>query len=706
MSGVSGVSGVSGALSTVEVKDVTSVAEDIDHIVANNEEQASIVEALRACVAGQDSAFISLLTSYLHNQNPDVRNIRWCEQLIDVADTMLINGECEALSAPLLLCLKSARSQVAEAHGLWWQKARFDSERVRQLQDDLHIELASCRTLEQLDTLLKFSVGRFPLSRLHLVIHERESVHAETQAVELAAGLLVMLPLCDGVKILGYLLVDPTGVPALSVENLANSIANVMNSFTRLQALEVQAHDLQRINASLLHMANHDELTGLRNRSGFTRQLGRMLHSASSQQCTLEMLFIDLDGFKTVNDTFGHSAGDEVLIEVARRINSLLRETDHCARFGGDEFAIIVESEAGTLSAAGVADRLLKALNLPFSVAGMQVVLGASIGITRLGNGASEGRDVEELLKQSDTAMYQAKAAGKNCYRHYADYMAISLHRRMKLENAIKQGLSNDEFTFEYQPRVNVVTRMIQGFEALVRWHPRKNDLQSDDIKPGTFIPIAEATGLIVDIDRLALSQACKQLKRWKEEDNLTTCISVNMSVQRLQQPGLVDEVRETIDFYGIAPGMIELELTESAAMDDISKNVITLKHLRLLGVNVSIDDFGTGYSSLAYLKKLPVTCLKIDQSFLKGIIENDYTNSDAQIVKTIIALGKSMGYTLVAEGVETPEQTRFLISNGCIQAQGFLYSKSLTPSAATALLKRSNNGKALGTKAASESLH
>ena len=655
--------------------------------------------------------------------------------MLNEDDTDVTIQSCELEDSRLQVCSSScARDSVIPAtvnndtlrqDNALQQKVNFEKERARKMQDDLHIEIASCNTFEELDDLLDRSAVKLSLSRLFLVLHEQKAERKQLQAhkvisygirgrhcsdikynandilppdmaYELAVGLLVLAPIPDGVKTLGFLLLDPSSVTALSIENLASCIGKVLGGFIQVQAYEAQRVDLQQKNTSLRYMANHDELTGLENRSGFTRRLVQKLKNVENRQFTLELLLIGLDDFKAVNDTFGHEFGDVVLKEVANRIIAVLRDTDHSARFGSDEFAILIESDAGALSAALVAGRVLTALNTPLNVAGTQIELGASIGISRLGHGPNEGPDVSQLLKQSDTALYQAKAAGKNCYLHYADCMLTSLHRRLKLENAIKHALSNKEFTFEYQPRVNVVTRMIQGFEALVRWNPERDDLQADDISPGTFIPVAEASGLISEIDKLALIQACKQLKSWQEE-GLRTCISVNMSVKRLQQPDLVDEVRETIDFYGIAPGMIELELTESAAMDDISKNVITLKQLRLLGVNISIDDFGTGYSSLAYLKKLPLTCLKIDKSFLKGIVENNCISSDAQIIKTIIALGKSMGYTLVAEGVERPEQTRFLISHGCTQAQGFLYSKSLTSCAATSQLIRSKSGQAVG---------
>ena len=472
---------------------------------------------------------------------------------------------------------------------------------------------------------------------------------------------------------------------------LANAcVGNAIRSCVRLQVLEHQALDLQQKNASLSYLAEHDALTGLKSRGGFIQRLEQLTVSAELGGKTLEVLFIDLDGFKTVNDNFGHGAGDELLKDVSHRLAGLLQGTDCCARFGGDEFALIVENTQGTSSASVRAEKILEVLERPFSVRDMSIVLSASIGIARWGNGIGEGATVEEILKQSDTAMYHAKASGKNCFCQYADSMAITLRKQMMLENAIKLGMEKDEFNVHYQPRFNMVTGEIQGFEALMRWHPSNKEILPEDTCPDVFIAIAETTGSISAIDHLALTQACRQLRAWSDEFNITTRISVNMSAMRLQQRGLIKEVRETLKTFAIEPGMIELELTESAAMDDIVQSVRTLKKLRLLGVDLSIDDFGTGYSSLAYLQKLPVNCLKIDQSFLKGAMVNNFKNSDAEIVKTTIALGKSMGYTMVAEGVEQQAQAGFLVRNGCELAQGFLYSKPLSSTAATSLLRRS----------------
>ncbi len=704
---------------------VEKLSDRIAQLSPQDAVQACISDHLHDMVQGVETAFLETLAHYLQDVSRSRAEIAWCEHLVEDCVAVLIDAGVWRDKQQLMSTLVRARKILDDARRFYTQKLSFESERVRRLQDDLHIELASCVKLESLSASLGSFASAMSLNRLFLVLDQPEtsgphicdkylvlsfrhnsttwyeaqfsSMHVLPPDLteELSLGLLVQVPLCSEAKKLGYLLVDPTGIPTLSVENLANSISSAVSSCFRLQVLEYQALDLRQKNASLVYLSNHDELTGLKNRVAFSEQLAASMARSQRSMCSLEVLFIDLDGFKTVNDSCGHAAGDDVLRQVAQRLTRLCRNTDHFARFGGDEFAILVESAVGSKSAHALALRVLSELEAPFTVANTDIVLTASVGIARYGDGAGEGDSVENLLKQSDTSMYHAKASGKNRVSSFTDSMSVEIQKRMLLESAIKRGLEEGEFCVQYQPRVNVVTGTVLGFEALMRWHPKNSDIPVEDTRPGTFIALAESTGSIVELDKLALEQACAQLKIWKDQYQINTSVSVNMSVLRLQQPGLVEDVRETIQRHDIDPAMIELEVTESTAMDDISMNIRTLKQLRLLGVHLSIDDFGTGYSSLAYLKKLPVTCMKIDQSFLKGVMDNETDNSDAEIVKTIIALGKSMGYVLVAEGVEKQAQCNFLIQNGCEQAQGFLFAPSLTASDATQVLYQSLYGTA-----------
>ena len=690
-----------------------------------DQEQAEIAESLQKALAGEDNTFIEQLSRFLYNTVPQANELRWCEQLIIHFEFVVAGCSANTCKKSLLPCLHKAHEVIAKATGHYRQTVAFENERIRVLQDNLHIRLASCTDFSDLHSPLRQFLNAMPLHRMYIILNDYFGVqktnsqakllsfhklqddsiseHILNEAIfdvdkglpsemgrELRASPLVLLPLCDGDKTFGSLVVGHTYSAALSLENLATSISCAVNNCLRLHTLASQARELQKNNASLSYLAERDELTGLRNRSGFCQQLQRSIERLTSSEHMIEILYIDLDGFKTVNDSFGHDIGDNVLKSMAKRLTGELNENDICARFGGDEFAVILEGNHGKQSAAMLADRILSVLKVPFSVGNMSVRLGASIGISRYGNGSNESNTVVNLLKQADTAMYYAKSSGKNNTRLYADSMEVALRKRMKLENAINVGLENGDFYVKYQPRVNIINGEVIGFEVLMRWNCTFDDIHPDDTLPGVFIPVAEATGAIVAIDQLALTSACKQLKYWKDTFQVSKCLSVNMSVMRLQQSGLVDSVQDTLNTFGVDPKMIELEITESSAMNDIEDSERTLKRLRSIGVHLSIDDFGTGHSSLAYLKKLPVDCLKIDQSFLKGVTGADFDNFDAKIVKSIIGMGNSMGFSVVAEGVETQSQSCFLLNNGCKLAQGNFYSTALSAEAATVLCKES----------------
>ena len=686
-----------------------------------DQEQASIFGSFRKTIAGPDNTFVEHLAKYLYSTIREASELEWCEQMTIHLEFIVASRSTDSSINHLLPCLSKAREMVAEATGFYRERVAFENERIRRFQDNLHIELASCVEFTDLRIPIEKFVKAVPLRRLYLffnyqtdernarslakwfTFHELQDSSMNELAFDASKGLpsqlwqelnfgpLVLLPLCAGARTFGYLLIESTFNSALSVENLAISVGNAVNNCLRLQALAQQACELHKRNASLSYLAERDELTGLRNRSGFIDQLNHSIERAANKRCLIEILFIDLDGFKTINDSFGHDVGDIVLNIMAKRLAGLLGGADCCARFGGDEFSVLLESPVGDKSAITLADRVLNVLQVPFSVGKMSITLGASIGVARYGNGSDESVTVVDLLKQADTAMYQAKASGKNRVRFYTESMSIALHKRVKLENAITMGLDNGEFYVKYQPRVNVLTNEILGFEVLARWNTVHDDINPDETLPDVFIPVAEATGSIVEIDHLALTLACKQLKFWKDTFQISTRMSVNMSIMRLQQPGLVNTVQNTLQAFGVDPEMIELEITESGIMDDIENSMRTLNELRLLGVHLSIDDFGTGHSSLAYLKKLPVNCLKIDQSFLKGLANNNFDNFDAKIVQSIIRLANSMGFSVVAEGVENQAQCSFLIDNGCELAQGYLFSEALSSEDAIKLYKHSS---------------
>ncbi|HTN66349.1 MAG TPA: EAL domain-containing protein [Burkholderiaceae bacterium] len=428
----------------------------------------------------------------------------------------------------------------------------------------------------------------------------------------------------------------------------------------------------------LLFLSNHDILTRLPNRFLFYKRLDQAIASAQHATRRFAVFFIDLDRFKNINDTFGHPTGDALLQLVSDRLYECIRKSDLIARLGGDEFAILAESVSDMASATELAEQVMAALSLPFHVEGQELFVAASIGISVF---PQDGPTAEKLIKSADVAMYRAKGSGKNNYQFFAADMSTAPLEHMMLENALRHALQRAEFQLYYQPKVHASTARIYGMEALLRWnHP---DLGI--IGPSRFIPLAEEMGLIRAIGEWALQEACRQNAEWQHAGYAGLVVSVNLSSNQLQND-IVATVSDTLNQTGLAACWLELELTESTVMRAPEQSVLVLHALRDMGVQIAIDDFGTGYSSLSYLKRFPINTLKIDQSFVRDIIEDP---NDAAITDAVIALARALKMGVIAEGVETAEQLRFLRDNGCDSYQGFLFSRPLPAAEFQKLLPR-----------------
>jgi diguanylate cyclase (GGDEF)-like protein len=409
-------------------------------------------------------------------------------------------------------------------------------------------------------------------------------------------------------------------------------------------------------------LAHHDALTGLGNRVLLREHLGDALARVRSFGESLAVLFIDLDGFKSVNDTLGHSMGDELLKCIARRLRDTLRETDNIARLGGDEFAILQLSDEQPKAATALARRLIEVIKEPCVIEGHQMVVGASIGIAVCTT--QDRADPEQLLKNADLAMYRAKTDGRGTYRFFEPEMDARAQARRQLELNLREALACGDFELHYQPLVNLRTNTIAVFEALLRWkHP-----EYGSISPDEFIPVAEETGLIVQIGEWAVRQACAEAATWPEG----AAVAVNLSPIQFRSGNLVATVINALSASQLPSHRLELEITESVLLDRTEANLQILRQLRALGVKISMDDFGTGYSSLSYLRSFDFDKIKIDRSFIRDI--SSHTECRA-IVRAIAALGDSLGMTTVAEGVETAEQLRCLEAEGCTEIQGYLIS-------------------------------
>jgi diguanylate cyclase (GGDEF)-like protein/PAS domain S-box-containing protein len=460
----------------------------------------------------------------------------------------------------------------------------------------------------------------------------------------------------------------------------ALSISAVRDNAGRISHYVAVFSDITERKASearIAFLAQHDALTGLPNRALLHDRLEQALANAVRRQKRIALLFLDLDRFKTINDSLGHMMGDQLLQGVALRLSACVRETDTVSRQGGDEFLIVLTDVEVPADAARVAEKILDRLREPFQINTQQLGTSFSIGIALY---PEDGQDVESLMKNADTAMYHAKESGRNTYRFFDEVMNVNALERLHLENALRRALENNEFQLYYQPQVDLATGRIIGMEALLRWF--SGTLGS--VPPARFIPIAEECGLIVPIGRWVLHEACRQARHWQDAGFAPVPVAVNLSALQFRRDDIIATVRDVLETNGLDGQWLELELTESLLMQSGNAVEDTLARLKKLGVRMSIDDFGTGYSSLAYLKRFPVDRLKIDQSFVRDLNEDP---DDAVLVRTIIQLGHNLRLEVIAEGTETPEQMEFLRQEGCTAAQGYLFSPPLPAEAVTGLL-------------------
>jgi diguanylate cyclase (GGDEF)-like protein len=462
----------------------------------------------------------------------------------------------------------------------------------------------------------------------------------------------------------------------------------------RAEQAERHVAELERANRALeesrehfRHAAYHDALTGLPNRVLLTDHLRLAIERAKRhREHSFGLIFLDLDRFKYINDSLGHAAGDQLLVGIARRLETALRPTDTVARLGGDEFAILLDGLEDDGDAIRLAERVQTDLSAPFTLNGHEVFTTASVGITLSTTGYDHPEDV---LRDADTAMYRAKENGKARYELFDAVMHARAVERLRLENDLRRAVERGAFQVYYQPIISLETDKVAGFEALVRWqHPERGF-----VPPSEFIPIAEETGLIVEIGQWVLAESCRQMREWQRQsfENRLLTISVNLSGKQFLQPNLISRIKQTLHETDLDPRCLKLEITESIMMENAEAASEMLVQLRALGVQLSIDDFGTGYSSLSYLHRFPVNTLKIDRSFITRMGAD---GENAEIVRTIMTLASNLGMEVIAEGVETKAQLAQLKSMGCLYGQGYLFSQPLNKVGAGALIRAEEEGR------------
>ena len=437
---------------------------------------------------------------------------------------------------------------------------------------------------------------------------------------------------------------------------------------------------LQEQRDKLDYLAHHDVLTNLPNRVLFYDRLEQAIVYAQRNNKLFALLFLDLDQFKQINDSLGHDAGDIVLQEVAKRLTNVLRAEDTLSRLGGDEFTIILKDIEDSNDVAIVCQKIIDIIKEPIVIANNALHVSSSIGISIYKQDSIEAK---ELIKFADTAMYKAKEDGRDNFQFYSKEMTARAFERVIVENALRLGIENDEFIVYFQPQFNAFEDKLIGMEALVRWQHPEMGL----VPPGKFIPIAEDSGLIIELDRIVMKKAMKQFTLWYEKGLNPGVLALNLAMKQLAEKDFLDVLETTMKELNFKAEWLELEITEGDIMTNPELSIAKLNKIHEAGIELAIDDFGTGYSSLSYLRRLPLDKLKIDQSFIKDVLESD---DDAAIVQAIISLGKSLNMRLIAEGVEILDQKHFLIENGCENIQGYFYSKPIPPQEVEKLLLKS----------------
>lgn len=441
--------------------------------------------------------------------------------------------------------------------------------------------------------------------------------------------------------------------------------------YSRYEELKISKEKIRKI-------AYTDYLTELPNRVAFTEMLDSVMLTLRNDEL-IALIDIDLDNFKNINDTLGHSFGDEMLIDVAHRLQGVLEEDDYLARIGGDEFVVLTQNIKDISSYEDKIKKIQKSFTYPFVLSTKEFFVTVSMGITFA---PKDGKTTQTLVKNMDSAMYVAKENGKNNYCYFDDSINARMMKKIEMQSELRKAIENSEFVVHYQPQMDLSTNRVVGFEALARWEHPKDGL----VMPLEFIPIAEESGLIVGIGKKILIEACQQLKVWEDEGYGDITMAVNLSARQFKDSYFLSMVYDVIEETHVNPKKLEFEITESIALDDIEYTVATIQKLQELGITFSLDDFGTGYSSLNYLKQLPVNNLKIDKSFLDTVLDN---KSDQKIVSTMIDLARVLNINVIAEGVEMQEQEEFLKIANCNKAQGYLYSKPLPKEEAGEILRR-----------------
>jgi diguanylate cyclase (GGDEF)-like protein/PAS domain S-box-containing protein len=536
---------------------------------------------------------------------------------------------------------------------------------------------------QYLDAIDKIEIGLFVVNEAYDVEYMNDTMkkwfgdQTNKTCYSSVAGLDEPCPYCklpDVIKENKKVIYEPITPDGQSFDIVATSIKNSDGTISKMEVIR-NVTDQKNIQAELLkqkeeldYQAHHDALTGLPNRILFNDRLEHSIKQNYRDNTKMALLFIDLDHFKEINDSLGHIIGDDVLKVITKRLKSIIRDVDTISRLGGDEFTIIISNIKDIQDISVLARKILKIIAKSIEIDTHELYVSSSIGISLY---PDDGSEAQNLIKYADAAMYKAKNEGRNNFQFYSSEMTELAFERVVMESSFRASLKNDDFIVYYQPQVDGLNDKIIGMEALVRWnHPSMGI-----VSPSKFIPLAESTGLIVDLDRYVMKTAMKQLSKWYAKGLNPGVLALNLSVKQLKEDDFIDNLQAIIHSTNCRAQWIELEVTEGQVMSNPEESIKILNEISSLGLDLAVDDFGTGYSSLSYLKKLPISKLKIDQEFVR---ELPHDEDDVAIAKAVIALAKSLNLDIIAEGVETQEQKKFLIENGCKNIQGYFYSRPM----------------------------
>jgi diguanylate cyclase (GGDEF)-like protein/PAS domain S-box-containing protein len=610
------------------------------------------------------AVWLSRMYAALGSTNEAILHAKSSQELYQHVCDAAVNGGKFLTTAVLLPESDGTRMRIAAVSGA-------AAESLRDAPISIDETLAEGRGLVG----TAFRTGKPCVSNDFLKDERMQPWHAQADEAGVKAGAAV--PLMHGSRTIGVLLLYSGSKRAFNdeavtlLERMAENIAFALDNFD---------HEAERKRAEerIQYLATHDGLTGLPNRVMFSQLLNGAIQSARRYQRKFGVLFIDLDRFKVINDTLGHEAGDKLLQETADRLRQSLRSSDTVARLGGDEFVVLVQEVADAEQAATVARKVLSTVIRPMMLAGQECRVTASIGIAMY---PGDGEDEQSLMKNADIAMYHAKEEGKNNFQFHSIEIKSQSLERLTLETNLRRALERSEFSLHYQAKLDLKTDTINGVEALLRWQ----NPQLGSIPPVQFIPLAEETGLIVSIGKWVLRTACAQNVAWQRQGLPPICMAVNLSARQFSDENLLDDIAAALKDSGMAPQLLELEITEGMVIHNPKRAVETLTAIKRMGVRLAIDDFGTGYSSLGQLKNFPIDTLKVDRSFIREIPTDA---EDKAITQAIIAMGKTLSLTVVAEGVETEAQAQFLRENACDEMQGYYFSRPIAPDQFATLLR------------------